>query len=231
MTYVTFLFGPAMPILFPIGLLSLLSLYVTERLSMAYAYKRPPIQDQDVNNVVLRVLIFAPFLYILVAAWLYSNQQVFRDTVVFNETDDMFPKSDHQVYQFTEQITPGSVFLLALALLTLSVILSGHGFNLLGKCFGRDFDEQLRNCESSHACTDELPFLSKLSENKLRMWYFEETTLQSKYGIKRLNEAKIRHLFDLKMSQKEVPLTKSDLASSDQLHGCHSYDILQSKRN
>lgn len=41
-TFVTFLFGSGLPILFPIGLLSLIGLYLTERLMMAYSYKRPP---------------------------------------------------------------------------------------------------------------------------------------------------------------------------------------------
>ena len=74
MTYIAFIFGSGMPILFPIALLSLISLYVTERLSMAYVYQRPPSYTNSLNNSVLRILAFAPVLYVFMAAWLYSNQ-------------------------------------------------------------------------------------------------------------------------------------------------------------
>ena len=69
----TFLFGPGMPILFPIALLSLTSLYVTERLCMAYVYQRPPIYTTALNDTVLKILAGAPVLYVIIAAWMYSN--------------------------------------------------------------------------------------------------------------------------------------------------------------
>ena len=40
--FVTFLFGAGLPILFPIAFLSLLLLYIVERLMMAYSYRAPP---------------------------------------------------------------------------------------------------------------------------------------------------------------------------------------------
>lgn len=112
--YIAFLFGPGAPILFPIALLSLLSLYVTERLCMAYVYQRPPIYTTALNDLVLRLLAGAPVLYVAVAAWLYSNQQVFRNTVVFNKENYLFPHSDHTWAQFRHQVTPGTFYLLAL---------------------------------------------------------------------------------------------------------------------
>ena len=72
--YITFFFGPGLPILFPIALISLVSLYVSERLQMAYSYQRPPMYDPLINNTALRILALAPFLYVMMAAWLYSNQ-------------------------------------------------------------------------------------------------------------------------------------------------------------
>jgi len=36
--FVTLFYGPMMPVLFPIGLLSLIVLYVVERLMLAYSY-------------------------------------------------------------------------------------------------------------------------------------------------------------------------------------------------
>lgn len=47
--YVTFLFGPGLPILFPIAYLSLLGLYIVERLMMAYSYRKPPMTGTATN--------------------------------------------------------------------------------------------------------------------------------------------------------------------------------------
>ena len=74
---VTFLFGPAMPVLFPIAVLSLMVLFTTERLAMAYSYQKPPNYDATLNRTALEILYRTPLLYMFSAAWLYSNQQVF----------------------------------------------------------------------------------------------------------------------------------------------------------
>ena len=49
-------FGPAIPILFPIGFMSLCVLYCTERLMMCYSYQRPPNFDSKVNFSALSML-------------------------------------------------------------------------------------------------------------------------------------------------------------------------------
>ena len=45
LTWVTFLFAPGMPILFPIALIGMVVLYTTDRLAVAYWCRRPPIYD------------------------------------------------------------------------------------------------------------------------------------------------------------------------------------------
>ncbi len=78
-TWVTFLFAPGMPILFPIALLGMVVLYTTNRLSLAYYNKRPPVYDYKMTETTIRLLGFAPFLYVGIGAWLFSNQQTFND--------------------------------------------------------------------------------------------------------------------------------------------------------
>lgn len=73
-TWVTFLFAPGLPILFPIALIGMIILYVTNRLSLAYYNKRPPVYDYKMTQTTLKMLGFAPILYVCVGAWLYSNQ-------------------------------------------------------------------------------------------------------------------------------------------------------------
>lgn len=71
--YVAALFGPMLPILFPISVLNLVILYFTERLMMAYSYKRPPMYDQTLNEVTINMLYTAPIIYCASCAWTFSN--------------------------------------------------------------------------------------------------------------------------------------------------------------
>ena len=73
MVYVAFIYGPGMPIMFIIVLVGLIALYVNERLSMAYSYKKPPMYDNRVIQFTLKLLQFSPVLYFISAAWLFSN--------------------------------------------------------------------------------------------------------------------------------------------------------------
>ena len=44
-TWVTFLFAPGLPILFPIALFGMILLYATNRVTLAYYNRRPPVYD------------------------------------------------------------------------------------------------------------------------------------------------------------------------------------------
>lgn len=78
-TWVTFLYGPGMPILFPIAFVGMCVLYVTDRIAMAYWNKKPPSYDSQMNDVTIRLLKIAPIMYVSYGAWLYSNQQAFSN--------------------------------------------------------------------------------------------------------------------------------------------------------
>lgn len=41
---------------------------------MAYYAKRPPVYDEKMNTTTVKMLGFAPILYVCVGAWVYSNQ-------------------------------------------------------------------------------------------------------------------------------------------------------------
>lgn len=47
--YLTFLFGPGMPLLFVIALAGIIFNYVSERVRMAYSYQKPPMYDSSLS--------------------------------------------------------------------------------------------------------------------------------------------------------------------------------------
>ena len=115
--FVTFTFGAALPILFPIAFTSLLIFYVTERIMIVYSYREPPMYTSEANIRALSIMRIAPFIYCCFGVWVFSNQQVFRNVVVPRETHVLFPQTNHTFNLIFSQLTPGSTFLLLLAVL------------------------------------------------------------------------------------------------------------------
>ena len=70
---VCFMFGPGIPILFPIGLLALTMMYVVERYKLAVYYRLPPNFSVELNKQCINVLTWAPILYSSIGFWMYSN--------------------------------------------------------------------------------------------------------------------------------------------------------------
>jgi hypothetical protein len=77
---------------------------------MAYSYQRPPMYDNSINDFTLKLLNWAPLLYSGMAAWIFSNQQVFRNVFNAQSTTLLFPDADHTFEQFFTQINIGSIF-------------------------------------------------------------------------------------------------------------------------
>ena len=65
--YIAFMFGPLLPILFLSATLSLTCLYVVEKVCMAFAYRKPPMYDDELITYVLKLLSYAPLLYAIMA--------------------------------------------------------------------------------------------------------------------------------------------------------------------
>ena len=67
------MFGPGIPILFPMGLIALSITYYTELFAMAYYYRLPPNYDDDLNYQMIRDLLWSPLLYAGIGFWMYTN--------------------------------------------------------------------------------------------------------------------------------------------------------------
>ena len=122
MTWVTFLFGPGLPVLFPIALFGIVVLYITNRVMVAYWHRRPPVYDSKMNETTINLLTVAPILYSCMGAWVYSNQQTFFNSVEPNTGHEIFAPANHHFDQFFNQLTPGTVFFIFIILNTLRMI-------------------------------------------------------------------------------------------------------------
>jgi len=70
---VTFMYGLAIPELFPIAAFTFFNYYIVERFLITYYYQRPPFYDDKLNSTALETMKFAPLLLLLFGYWCMGN--------------------------------------------------------------------------------------------------------------------------------------------------------------
>ena len=88
-TFVTFMYGVGLPILFPIASASLLVLYIVEKAMIQYSYRQPPMYDERLNTNVLAIMTYAPLLFLSFGYWMLSSKQL-----LYNEVYEFGNKAD-----------------------------------------------------------------------------------------------------------------------------------------
>eukprot|EP00351_Strombidinopsis_sp_SopsisLIS2011_P002322 CAMPEP_0116881782 /NCGR_PEP_ID=MMETSP0463-20121206/13840_1 /TAXON_ID=181622 /ORGANISM="Strombidinopsis sp, Strain SopsisLIS2011" /LENGTH=74 /DNA_ID=CAMNT_0004533963 /DNA_START=2417 /DNA_END=2641 /DNA_ORIENTATION=- len=68
-SFITFMYGLAMPILFPIAAITFLNLYIVEKLLLSYWYQNPPTYDDKLNKAALNYLKWPPVLLLFFGYW------------------------------------------------------------------------------------------------------------------------------------------------------------------
>jgi hypothetical protein len=107
----TLLFGPIFPILFPICLLFLVIQYVKDRLMVAYEYRETPFYDRMMITLTLKLMQLSTVGYLFIGAWIYSNQQVFRNEVYVRKNYMYFESpTGHTFWQGFTQVNPGLIY-------------------------------------------------------------------------------------------------------------------------
>jgi hypothetical protein len=81
-TFVTFMYGFVMPILFPIAFLTIGVLYLTEKFMLVKVYKNPPMLDIKSNLRVLKTMRYAPILFCIVGYWMCSSKELIHNVSI-----------------------------------------------------------------------------------------------------------------------------------------------------
>ena len=72
--WVTFMFGLALPMLFPIAAFTFFNYYFCEKVLLTYYYQKPPMYDEKLNNTALAWAKFAPMLMMAFGYWIMGNK-------------------------------------------------------------------------------------------------------------------------------------------------------------
>ena len=71
--FMAMIYGLALPILYPITLVTLIVFYYLEISMIYYSYRMPPEYDEEINNGCLQILYKAPLVASLMSIWMLSN--------------------------------------------------------------------------------------------------------------------------------------------------------------
>ena len=110
---VSFLYGPGIPILFPLCLISLCLRYVLERYTITRYFKKPHTFRNQVNIETLNDILLMLYLYPISAFWMYSNKIIFSNEISpIKEMTDTPKVDDHSILNALGRIHIGSFFII-----------------------------------------------------------------------------------------------------------------------
>lgn len=185
-TFITMMFGPGIPILFPIAAASFFVLYLIENYMLYYVYKEPPAYDEKLNNSVLRSLSFAPLFLLGFGYWMLSNQQLLKNDIVMRplETATGAFYAEHYWYQSFIKFTasgPASFLLVFFMIYFVYIFFSGPFNMITDMCFKTMKLEDLE-------INEDIDKYANCLDKDCKNWTMKEEENLRRFGIKTMFE-------------------------------------------
>jgi len=214
-SFVTFMYGAGMPVLFVISTVTFLIFFIMEKILVAYSFQEPPSFDSEISISTIEVLMWAPLLYTGFGFWMYSNNQIFGNN--FRVMSTLFAFRDQETSFWTmSKVTASYPLFYGFFLVFFILIFKDWWREALNKVYPTG-DAALDGDEVLDSYFDSLSLFSK------QWWYMEELLCRDQLGLKILSD-QAYHKFD-----KEYDVdVKGRLR--EPMQGCFSYDILCNQR-
>jgi len=84
-SFITFMFGLALPLLYPIAAFTFLNLYLMERVLVTYWHPKPPMYDDKLNKKTLSIISWAPIFLCFFGYWFLGQPQIFDNMTTTKE--------------------------------------------------------------------------------------------------------------------------------------------------
>lgn len=107
-----FMYGAGLPILFPISLLCLISLYLFEKKMITRQVRLPCNFNPKMNDQIVSMCLVGPILYSAIGFWMYTNPAIIGNHVKPIHTIQSKQDTQHRVIESITQISPGTPFLI-----------------------------------------------------------------------------------------------------------------------
>lgn len=211
-TFVTFMYGFGVPILFPYAVFTFVVLYFVEKIMLFYSYRLPPMYDERLSQSVLNQLQFAPIVFLGFGYWMASSRQLISNDYLTPVAQTREAAASSHLWQ--------SVFapagwaapawpLLVACLVFIAIYYFGDNIdNLIARFFPNytigdiEVNEEIDN------------YFAALDEGDRKWSIEEERNAREALGFKILTD------------ESYDKLTKTPITSGKTLQGVHSYDIL-----
>eukprot|EP00347_Sterkiella_histriomuscorum_P002409 403368266 len=185
-TFVTFMYGLAIPLLFPIAFCYFIVLYCVEKLCLTYFFKKPPMFDEKLNESVIATLKWAPVFMMIFGFWMMGNRQIFQNTVLASEYKTDPTPTDHKGYDISvDQSLP--LFILGIVMFFF-IFFNDLFLSILQKLRLAKVDEEAEVDEQLGT------YIQCLGRKNRQIWRIDETHLRNEFGIKTLTEDTIAQL-------------------------------------
>jgi hypothetical protein len=192
--FVTFMYGMVLPILFPIGLLSIIFTYFAEKIMIVFYYKEPPSYDQKLNNLALKILAWAPFFMFTFGFWMMSNRQIFYNVAKLSEKAN--PKVENTGHVLFKDIRAGpelNLFIMIWLFLLCMIFRRLIAYLLNKSPFAVKVDQSL---------DEGLPNYFDALEYHSKYWIWEERHSRNNLGFKIILESNLEGIADSKIGNQ-----------------------------
>ena len=206
--WITFMFGPGLPILYPTWLFGLIILWVIERLCMAYYYKQPPMYDDLLSNNAINLLRYSILLQMAFGYWMFSNKQMFNNEVFTVSEANSPMRSEHSIWDPIE-FNQAFPFLMIVAIFVVYMI--GYYIYSFIMSF-REKEDKFQNLPT---------FMDSLKDSDRQWLISEEEYIREKNNYKILSDEFYRHLVTFNMIRVPTALNNRTF-----IQNVASYDIL-----
>lgn len=200
--YTCFMYGLALPLMFPIGALTFINIYVVEKLCVAYWYQKPPMYGPGLNASALELMRWAPVVYFAFGYWIMGNKQIFNNTApAILYTTQPIP-TDHNGWPWNENGPSTPMFFMLI------------GFCVL-LCCASCFRICLKKCDLVQD-TDEIEvdenlgnYFETLPNHARKNWLATELNNSNRLGIKTMGFEAFEQMRTIQGKNKEMKNTIS----------------------
>jgi len=198
-TFVCFMYGLAIPLLFPICLLGFTVLYTMEKLTITYFFRKPPMFDEKLNESAIRKMKYAPIFMMFFGYWCMSNVQLFTNKSGEIVSTLVPVDTFHTMFSFNvNQALPLVIVGFLLLIIIFFDDLVQKALIWIGLLSADDEDEVDEGLGTYWECID---------EHDRQVWYLDETHMQKNLGITTLDAAAYKELKEGKPVKKTMGQT------------------------
>lgn len=128
----TFTFGLALPLLFPIAAFTFFNIYIMERLTVMYFHPTPPMYDDQLIKLMLTDMKWAPVFMIFFGFWYLGQPSIFNNVAIAVDYSFEPVRNDHTAKPLLGPELP--MFIASMIICFTFVIYITGILNRLAKC-------------------------------------------------------------------------------------------------